>query len=484
MKSACKKGYCFYSGGNLKFSEECGIFGGVSDKNPIAPYIQQGLFMLQHRGQESAGICVGDKDLSIHKNKGLVMEVLPDRVINKAKGKIGIGHVRYSTQGSSDTSHAQPHMVNYLGEKVAVAHNGNVKAAVEMRKRLEIQGEVFTTSSDTEMILKKVIRELRKEPSKWTFEEVGKVLTDNFTGGAWSILFILPGRVLAYRDPLGYRPLSMCKSKQGIFVSSEDTAFQMLEDKSVYHINPGEGVEICKNGCEIKRFAQEMPSKKCVFEHIYFARPDSNIFGKNVYMTRVELGRRCAKENPVEADIVIPVMDSGFAPALGYSQESGIPLHMGLMRNRWVGRTFILPEQHMRISSVRRKLTPMGDVIKGKRVVVIDDSIVRGTTSREIVRMLKEGGAKEVHFRSASPMLVNTCLWGVDIPTKQELIANQYKNIDGVRDFIEADSLAYLSLEGLKKIFGEEGWCYSCLMKDCKDEKPDKCTELCQTALC
>lgn len=484
MKCACKKGYCFYGDGELKFKEECGIFGGVSDKYPVAPYIQQGLFMLQHRGQESAGICVGEKDLTVHKSSGLVMEVLSDKVIKKIKGRIGIGHVRYATQGSTDTTHAQPHMVNYLGEKVAVAHNGNVKAAVEMRKRLEIQGEVFTTSSDTEMILKKVIRELKKAPSKWSFEEVGQVLTNNFIGGAWSILFIVPGKIFAYRDPLGYRPLSLCKSKQGIFVSSEDTAFQMLEENSIYHINPGEGVVISRDGCEIKRFAPEMPSKKCVFEHIYFARPDSNIFGKNVYVTRVELGRRCAVENPVDADIIIPVMDSGFAPALGYSQQSGIPLHMGLMRNRWVGRTFILPEQHMRISSVRRKLTPMGEVLKGKKVVVIDDSIVRGTTSREIVRMLKGGGAKEVHFRSASPMIVNTCQWGVDIPTKKELIANRYKNVEGVRDFIEADSLAYLSLDGLKKIFGEEGWCLSCLLADNDSKTPKVSANIKEMALC
>jgi amidophosphoribosyltransferase len=258
----------------------------------------------------------------------------------------------------------------------------------------------------------------------------------------------------------------------------------MLEENSIYHINPGEGVVISRDGCEIKRFAPEMPSKKCVFEHIYFARPDSNIFGKNVYVTRVELGRRCAVENPVDADIIIPVMDSGFAPALGYSQQSGIPLHMGLMRNRWVGRTFILPEQHMRISSVRRKLTPMGEVLKGKKVVVIDDSIVRGTTSREIVRMLKGGGAKEVHFRSASPMIVNTCQWGVDIPTKKELIANRYKNVEGVRDFIEADSLAYLSLDGLKKIFGEEGWCLSCLLADNDSKTPKVSANIKEMALC
>lgn len=450
----------------MKFSEECGIFGGVAKNYPIAPFIQQGLFILQHRGQESAGLCVGDGDFKVYKNKGLVMEVLTEHVIREIPGKMGIGHVRYSTQGGSDSTNAQPYVVNYLGEKVAVAHNGNVKTACDMRKSLEKQGEVFLTSADTEMILKKVIRDLRKAPSEWTFDEVGKILTENFTGGAWSILFFVPGKVYAYRDPMGYRPLSLCEAAEGVFVSSEDTAFQMLDKYKVYHIEPGEGVEITPDGYEIKRFADEMPGKKCVFEHIYFARPDSNIFGRNVYMSRVELGKKCAIENPVEADIVVPVMESGFAPSIGYSHESGIPMQMGLMRNRFVGRTFILPEQYMRKSSVRRKLTPIDDVIKDKRVVVIDDSIVRGTTSRELVRMLKKAGAKEVHFRSASPKIVNTCQWGVDIPTQSELIANKYENMDELRDFIEADTLAYLSLEGLKEIFGKEGWCYSCLIKE------------------
>lgn len=466
MSFSCKKhclGYADSRIDGIKFGEECGIFGGVSFEHNIAPFVQQGLFMLQHRGQESAGICCGDKDLTVVKNKGLVMEVLTDKVIHNLKGKTGIGHVRYSTQGGSDALHAQPHVITYLSEKVAVAHNGNVDAAVKMKKHLEKQGEVFLTTSDTEMILKKVVRELCIPPSEWTFEEIGKVLTKSFLGGAWSILFCIPGKVFAYRDPIGYRPLALCEAEEGIFVSSEDTSFQLLNKKKVIHINPGEGVIISKDGYEIRRFAPERPSKMCVFEHIYFARPDSNIFGKNVYMSRVELGKKCAIEHPIDADIIVPVMDSGFAPALGFSQQSGIPLQMGLMRNRWVGRTFILPEQQMRRNSVIRKLTPMREVIEGKKVVVIDDSIVRGTTSRELVRMLRSAGAKEVHFRSASPKLVNTCQWGVDIPSKKELVANVYKNTEGVRNFIEADTLAYLSLAGIKEIFGWESWCYSCL---------------------
>ena len=466
MKFSCKKhclGYADSRIDGVKFSEECGIFGGICHEQNIAPFIQQGLFMLQHRGQESAGLCCGDEDLSTYKNKGLVMEVLSDKIIKNMSGKTGIGHVRYSTQGGSDVLHAQPHVITYLGEKVGVAHNGNVEAAVKMKDYFEQLGEVFLTTSDTEMILKKVVRELCKPPSEWVFEEIGKVLTKSFLGGAWSILFCVPGTVFAYRDPLGYRPLVLCEAEEGVFVSSEDTAFQTLTGKKVIQIEPGEGVIITKNGYEIRRFAPKMPSKMCVFEHIYFARPDSTIFGRNVYMSRVELGKKCAIENPVDADIVVPVMDSGFAPALGFSQQSGIPLQMGLMRNRWVGRTFILPEQQSRQNGVIRKLTPMREVLEGKKVVIIDDSIVRGTTSREIVRMIRNSGAKEIHFRSASPKLINTCEWGVDIPSPNELLANKYEHTEGIKDFIEADSLEYLSLDGLKDVFGWEGWCYSCL---------------------
>lgn len=451
----------------MKFSEECGIFGGVAFDSNVAPHIQQGLFMLQHRGQENAGICCGDHDLFIHKNRGLVLEVLNEKIIKTIRGKTGIGHVRYSTQGGSDALNAQPFMVKYLSEKVAIAHNGNVKAAMTMKNKLEKEGEVFLTTSDTEMILKKVIRTLCKLPSTWTYEEVGKVLEENFTGGAWSILFGFPGRVMAFRDPLGYRPLFFCKSKEGLFVSSEDSAFQLLTNKNIIELQPGQGVEIIQktNSYKIFTFAQEKEHKKCVFEHIYFSRPDSNVFGRSVYLTRVELGKLCAIENPVEVDMIVPVMESGFAASIGYAQQSGIPMHMGLMRNRWVGRTFIQPEQEQRRNSVIKKLIPIKELIQDKRIVLIDDSIVRGTTSKEIVRMLRNAGAREIHFRVASPPIVNTCCWGVDIPTKKELLANCYENFQAIGKFIGAESIGYLSLEGLKNHFGQKGWCYHCLMK-------------------
>lgn len=452
----------------MKFREECGIFGGIIVEENIAPAIRDGLFMLQHRGQESAGICCGNEKLNIHKGKGLVQDVLNNSIIKTLNGSTGIGHVRYSTQGYSDELHAQPFMIKYMGQEISIAHNGNVSAAVQMRKRLEEEGEAFITSSDTEMMLKKIIKEIKKPPSDWTLGEIGNILADNFTGGAWSLLFGFTGRVMGFRDPFGYRPLMFCEAKEGYFLASEDCAFQNLNVKKVIEIQPGKAIEIARNGYNIQKIATSSRKelydchKKCVFEHIYFAKPFSNIFGRNVYQSRVELGRRCAIENPVYADLVVPVMDSGFAAAIGYSEASKISLHMGLMRNHWEGRSFIQPDQDSRINKVLRKLTPMTSVIKDKRVILVDDSLVRGTTSREIARMVRKAGAKEVHFRVSAPRIVNTCEWGVDIPTKGELIANRLKNISDINNFIETDSLGYLSFNALKDTFGHIGWCYRC----------------------
>jgi len=446
----------------MKFKEECGVFGGIIFNGNIAPIIKEGLYMLQHRGQENAGLCCGDDNMSIIKGKGLVHEVLLDNLIENLEGKSGIGHVRYSTQGNSDDIHAQPFMIRYMNEQVSIAHNGNVSAAVLMRKEFEEQGEAFLTSSDTEIILKKVIRESKKPPSEWVLSEIGQILSNNFTGGAWSLLFGFPGRIMAFRDPFGYRPLMFCEAKEGYFIASEDCAFQNLNVTKLIEIQPGEALEVLPTGYKIEKITNAIYTKKCVFEHIYFAKPYSNIFGRNVYQARVELGRACAVENPVDADVIVPVMDSGFAAAIGYSQVSGIPLHMGLMRNHWEGRSFIQPDQKSRQNKVLRKLTPMVSVIKDKKIVLVDDSLVRGTTSREIVRMVKKAGAKEVHFRISAPRIVNTCEWGVDIPTKKELIANKFEKISDINNFIEADSLGFLSFDTLKEIFGNKGWCYRC----------------------
>jgi len=273
-----------------------------------------------------------------------------------------------------------------------------------------------------------------------------------------------------------------CESKQGYFLASEDVAFSMLDVINIIEVNPGEGVEITRNGYEIKRYADSPKERKCVFEHIYFANPASNIFGRNVYQTRVELGRHLAKNDTIKPDIVVPVMDSGFSAAIGYSQESGVPLEMGLLRNHWVGRSFIQPTREARIKKVREKLLPIKSVIEGKSIVLIDDSLVRGTTSIEIIDMLKSVGAKEVHFRLASPMIFNTCDWGVDIPTKEELIANKFKGEEEIAKYIGADSVGYLGFSTLKEIFGDHGWCYKCFKAD-KSGTPKVCENGCEKCL-
>lgn len=446
-----------------KLHEECGIFGGYCNDGDISPYIRNGLFKLQHRGQESAGISSGNFTQKLHKAKGLVMEVFDIHSMEKLTGNFGIGHVRYSTQGGPSSLNAQPYLINYMGEDVSMAHNGNVKKAMELRAKFEKIGETFITNSDSEVLLKRVVYGLKKKPSEWTFEEIGHCLEKDFSKGAFSLVLCLPNKVMAYRDPVGYRPLIFCEAEEGYFIASEDVAFGALNVIKTIEIQAGWGVEITAEGYEIKQFAAPLPQKKCVFEHIYFANPASNIFGRNVYQSRIELGKILARNDNVEADIVVPVMDSGFAAALGYARESGIPLEMGLLRRHWVGRSFIQPTKQSRISKVREKLTPIKSVIEGKRIVLIDDSLVRGTTSLEIIRMLRQAGATEIHFRPASPMLLNTCTWGVDIPTQQELIANVFGgNEEEIAKEIGADSVKYLPFSGLTEYFGKEGWCYNC----------------------
>lgn len=462
-----------------KLHEECGIFGGYCKNEDIAPYIKNGLFKLQHRGQESAGISSGDKTQTLHKAKGLVMEVFDEHSMSKLTGHFGIGHVRYSTQGGPNSINAQPYLINYLNEDVSMAHNGNVKRAMEIREKFEKIGETFITNSDSEVLLKRIVYGIKKPPSEWTFEKIGECLAKDFSKGAFSLVICLPNRVIAYRDPVGYRPLIFCEAKEGYFVASEDVAFGALEIIKTVEIQAGWGVEITSRGYKIKSFAEKAEEKKCVFEHIYFANPASNIFGLNVYQSRIELGKILARNDNVQADIVVPVMDSGFTSSIGYSRESGIPLEMGLLRRHWVGRSFIQPTKQSRLNKVREKLTPIKSVVEGKKIILIDDSLVRGTTSTEIIKMLRAAGAKEIHFRSASPMLLNTCTWGVDIPTQTELIANVYNgNEKEISKHIGADSVKYLPFEGLQEYFGKQGWCYKCFMfekscKNCKNKKEE-----------
>lgn len=452
-----------------KLGEECGIFGGFCKNGDVSQYIRTGLFKLQHRGQESAGISSGESIQTLHKAKGLVMEVFDESSMRKLTGRFGIGHVRYSTQGGSNSLNAQPYLINYLDGQVSLAHNGNIKKAMRIREKFEKIGEVFITSSDSEVLLKRIVYGLKKPPKNWTFEEIGNCLNENFSEGSFSVAFCLPNKIVAYRDPLGYRPLMFCEAEEGYFIASEDVAFGLLNVKKIIEIKAGWGVEITSEGYEIKQFAPEVEEQKCVFEHIYFSNPSSNVFGSNVYKSRIELGKILAKNDDVDADIVVPVMESGFTAAVGYARESGINFEMGLLRNHWVGRSFIQPTQQSRINKVREKLVPINSVVEGKRIVLIDDSLVRGTTSTEIVKMLRDSGAKEIHFRSASPMILNTCSWGVDIPTKEELIASICKNEKEIANHIGADSVKYLPFDGLKEFFGEKGWCYKCFMAKVKN---------------
>lgn len=450
-----------------KIHEECGIFGGYLKDKDIALTLKCGLLKLQHRGQDSAGISCGFDVQNVYKNLGLVNTALRDNELRKLKGSFGIAHVRYSTCGDVKEENIQPVKTTYFGEDVSLVHNGNVKQAEKIREEFEKNGEVFLSTSDSEVILKKIVSSLKKPPSKWTFEEIGECLLKYFSLGSYCILIYTPNRIFAFRDNFGYRPLMLAKSKEGFFVASEDIAFCSLSEPEIVEIKAGFGVEITKEDCQIKSFSSNKASRQCVFEHIYFANPASNIFSKNVYTTRIKLGELLAQseENDFKADVVIPVMDSGFACALGYAQASKIPFHVGLVRNPWLERSFIQSQQELRKNNVRQKFAPIKEVILNKKVVLLDDSLVRGTTSREIVSMLKRAGAKEVHMRSSSPKIINTCFFGVDIPTKEELIAYNKTDFEIARE-IGADSIKFLPFESLSEVFEGDMWCNQCFLDE------------------
>lgn len=456
-----------------KLKEECGIFGGYCKNSNIAEFIKLGLQKLQHRGQESAGISTGGKTQKLYKANGLVEDVFDEKTISNLKGNFGIGHVRYSTQGGCEPCNAQPILINNLNKQVSIAHNGNIKAAKEIRQILQDKGVEFSSNSDTEVMLKKVSFDLHKEPQKWSFEEIGTCLNNNFSKTAFSVVFYLPNRILAYRDALGYRPLFFCESKHGYFIASEDVAFDMLNPIKTIEIQAGFGVEITSNGYEIKQFAPTQKEKKCVFEPIYFSSPASSVFGLNIYDARVELGKILAKNDNIDADIVIAVPNSGFAAAIGYSEKSKILFQKGLLLEKNSGRSFILPNRKSRVQKVKEKLTAIKSIVKDKKIILVDDSAVRGTTSKEVIKMFRNAGAKEVHFRLSSPMILNTCFWGVDIPTKEELLANSYTTEKKIAQYLGADSVKYLSINDLKEFFGETGWCYNCFMtnsSNCNEE--------------
>ena len=438
-----------------KFHDECGVVAIYS--HPEAETLAYlGLHALQHRGQESAGIVTSDgMALHMHKAMGLVADIFGGEALEKLRGSLAIGHTRYSTAGDSALLNAQPIMVQSNKGMMALAHNGNLVNAPEIRQKLESQGSIFQTNSDTEVIVHLIA--LSKE------QTLPEAMADALrrVEGAFSLVMISPDRIFAARDPRGFRPLAMGRipkqpgEKQDTVVfASETCAFDLIGAKFERDVKPGELIVIGPEGTTSRFYSPSGEQSSCIFEHVYFSRPDSVVFGRAVQESRHELGRQLAREAPADADIVVPVPDSGVTAAMGYSAESGIPFRFGLIRNHYIGRTFIEPRQSVRDFGVKLKLNPVRSLLEGKRVVLIDDSIVRGTTSRKIVRMIRNAGAKEVHMRISCPPTISPCFYGVDTPSRVELIAAN-KSVDEIRGFIGADSLSYLSLDGLKKACGD-----------------------------
>ncbi|MBP1728662.1 MAG: amidophosphoribosyltransferase [Deltaproteobacteria bacterium] len=442
--------------------EECGIFG-IFNHAEASNLTYLGLYALQHRGQEACGIVSSDgKTLFSHKDMGLVADVFGNQeTFKKLPGTAAIGHVRYSTTGSSVIKNTQPIMVEYSRGAIAVAHNGNIVNAQLIRAELEAYGSIFQTSMDTEII----VHLLATARNESLVERISRALER--IEGAYCLLFLTESRMIAARDPNGFRPLCLGRQGSSYVVASESCALDLIEAEFIREIEPGELIVIDKNGMTSYFPWKKIAPTPCIFEFVYFARPDSYIFGKNVYMVRKEMGRQLAREHGVEADIVIAVPDSGVPAAMGYAEEAGIPFELGLIRNHYVGRTFIEPQQSIRHFGVKIKLNPVRDILKGKRVVIIDDSIVRGTTSRKIVKMVRNAGASEIHMRISSPPTSYPCYYGIDTPNRKELISASH-TIDEIRKYITADSLGYLSQHGLLKSVGMDNtpYCTACFAGD------------------
>ncbi len=437
--------------------EECGVFG-IYGHPEASNLTYLGLHALQHRGQEGAGICTTDgKQLHIEKAMGLVSDIFSEKRLKRLPGHAAIGHNRYSTAGVSAIKNVQPIVVNFSLGSMAIAHNGNLVNADLLRKQLEDDGAIFQSNSDSEVIVHLTAHAKGDNVRQRMITGLSSVL------GAYSLLILLEREMIAVRDPYGVRPLSLGEFDGAYVVASETCAFDLIGAKYIRDIEPGEMVMVNERGIES---FQALPSHKrsqCVFEFIYFARPDSYIFGGvNVNEIRKELGRQLARESGVDADLVIPVPDSGMPAAIGYSEESGIPFDLGLIRSHYVGRTFIEPKQSIRHFGVKLKLNPVRSLLEGKRIIVVDDSIVRGTTSKKIVKMIREGGAREVHMRISSPRTIGPCFYGIDTPTRGELIASSHLN-EEIRKYITAESLAYLTIEGLRNVVpNADDYCYAC----------------------
>ncbi|NPB07672.1 MAG: amidophosphoribosyltransferase [Aquificae bacterium] len=457
----------------------CGI-AGVFNSQHAAEYVYLLIYSLQHRGQESVGISTSDGErIRTVKRAGKVLEAIKKEDLEGLKGFSAVAHVRYSTAGNSGGANAQPIVRNTPIGEVAVVHNGNLVNYLKLRKELQEKGVEFQYNSDTELFLA-----LLEEGKRWIPEGLGlnprdeEVLPYIFyvlrrVKGAYSLLFLMKDRIVAVRDPFGFRPLVMGRKNRSLLFASESCAFEIVEAEFWREVRPGEVLVVDEKGIRSYMPFESSRRAMCIFEFVYFARPDSFIFGDWVYEVRKEMGRQLAREDDVQADVVVPVPDSGIVPALGYAEVKGIPFEYGLIRNHYVGRSFIEPTQELRNLRVLMKLSPNRAVLKGKRVVVIDDSLVRGTTSKRIVSMLRRAGAKEIHMRIASPPVIGPCYYGIDTPTREELIANRM-SVEDIAAFIGVDSLRYLSLEGLRKCVRNPGeFCDACFSRNYPVEVED-----------
>ncbi len=449
-----------------KLHEECGVFGMYDlEGKDVASTIYYGLFALQHRGQESCGIAVSDTKgpkgrVFAHKGMGLCNEVFTPETLEGLKGNIGIGHVRYSTAGSSTRENAQPLVLNYIKGTLGLAHNGNLINAPKLRQELAYNGAIFQTTIDSEVIAYRIARE--RVQTKSVQEAVANAMKKIV--GAYSLVIMSPRKLIGARDPFGFKPLCLGKKEQAYILASESCALATIGAEFVRNVEPGEIVTITENGIESDKsmcFSDRKRQARCVFEYIYFARPDTVFDDVSVYHSRLLAGRFLAQDSPVEADLVVGVPESGNAAALGYAQESGIPYGTAFVKNSYVGRTFIKPKQSNRVSAVRVKLNVLKEAVEGKRIIMIDDSIVRGTTSHQIVRMLREAGAKEIHVKVSAPPFLHPCYFGTDIPSEDQLIAHG-KTVEEICTLIGADSLSYLNIERLSSLAGGLPICTAC----------------------
>jgi amidophosphoribosyltransferase len=441
-----------------KFKDECGVFG-IFGHPEAANLTYLGLYALQHRGQESAGIVTADGErMRVSRAMGHVADAFDESALQALPGHLAIGHTRYSTAGESRINNAQPFLIDCAHGQIAVAHNGNLVNARELRDDLVRDGAIFQTSSDTEVLLHLYARSKAPAIEEALIESVTQIR------GAFSLVLLTKDRLIAVRDPNGFRPLALGKLGDAWIVCSETCALDLIGGTYVRDIEPGEVLVISDGGLRSIKAFPPAPLSHCVFEHVYFARPDSYVFGRSVNDVRTDLGRVLAREAPADADVVVPIPDSGVCAATGFAEEARLPLRMGLIRNHYVGRTFIQPQQSIRHFGVKVKLNPVRSILEGQRVVLLDDSLVRGTTSRKIVKMVKAAGAKEVHLRISCPPTISPCFYGVDTPSRTELIAATH-TIDEIRKYVGADSLAYLSIEGLRQAVGasqQQSYCTSC----------------------